>query len=75
MHFNTVSVSLKQSRQEILPEYMQKYYNDTFHTNKTVKRPYNCSANHKICFCHPTKKGEKKMKSKEYNELYNLNEL
>lgn len=68
MRFNTISVSLKKSCQEELPVFLQNYYNKSVHTNKTIKLPFSCAANHKTCNCHRNSKGQNKEKARNFAE-------
>lgn len=70
MLFNSISVSLSKKTHDDLPEYLQGYYNRPVHTNKTVKKPYSCSANHGICFCHMKPKGQNKRKARDFMENF-----
>lgn len=47
---------------------MRNYNNPLNHTNKTIKKPYECSRNHKVCkMCKRNQKGEQKERSKWLN--------
>lgn len=62
MHFNTLSISLSHKLAENCNERNAKYYNNPHHhTNKTIKKPFSCPANHGTCnVCHLGKKFTKR---------------
>lgn len=50
------------------PDFMKKNYNSGSNiTNKTIKLPFHCPCNHKVCkLCKRSSKGENKKKVKEF---------